>query len=121
MASLAGEPCRLRHGMTGPVTVRAGCGRDPAWRDVGNGTIEIDLRRGDEVVVFPAGTRPDLVIAPVRVTVPAPPWGLPPLPWPLMSRRSPLITSCGVTSTAILDSPCAKIWSNDALIVSVRT
>src|SRR5439155_1553532 len=29
--------------------------------------------------VYLAGTRPDFVIAPVRVSVPAPPWGLPPL------------------------------------------
>ncbi|GAA2431326.1 hypothetical protein GCM10010191_51380 [Actinomadura vinacea] len=78
--SLAGEPCRLRHGLPGKPVVRAAHGRPPRWRDVGGGTIEIDLARGQEAVVHAEGTRPDLVIAPVRVTVPAQPWGLGPLP-----------------------------------------
>ncbi len=77
--SLAGAPCRLRHGLAGRVTVRALHGRDPAWRDVGGGEIEMDLPRGSEVVVY-SGRCPDLVIAPVRVTKPAPAWGLPALP-----------------------------------------
>jgi len=77
--SLAGAPCRVRHGLAGRVTVRALHGPDPAWRDLGGGTIEIDLPRGAEVVVY-SGRCPDLTIAPVRTRTPAPAWGLPALP-----------------------------------------
>jgi len=73
--SLAGEPCRLRTGIAGPLTVRGA-----SWRDAGDGTIEIDLPRGATALIHRSGPRPDLTIAPVRVTTPAPRWGLPPLP-----------------------------------------
>ncbi|MFI0449860.1 glycosyl hydrolase family 95 catalytic domain-containing protein [Actinomadura sp. 6N118] len=78
--SLAGETCRLRHGLPGRPAVRGTRGRPPAWRDLGGGVIEIDLARGQEAIVHVRGTDPDLVIAPVRITTKAPPWGLPPLP-----------------------------------------
>ena len=78
--SLAGEPCRVRTGIAGRLTVRALSGPEPRWRDLGDGTVEIDLGRGHEVVIHAAGARPDLVIAPVPVAEPAPPWGLQPLP-----------------------------------------
>jgi alpha-L-fucosidase 2 len=78
--SLAGEPCRVRPGIAGRLTVRALSGPDPRWRDLGDGVVEIDLRRGHEVVIHAAGTRPHLVIAPVPIAEPVPPWGLQPLP-----------------------------------------
>lgn len=78
--SLAGEPCRVQPGIAGRLVVSALSGPDPNWRDLGDGTIEIDLGRDGDVVVYAAGTRPDFVIAPVPVTEPAPPWGLQPLP-----------------------------------------
>jgi alpha-L-fucosidase 2 len=78
--SLAGEPCRVRTGIAGPLTVRALHGRDPKWRTLPNGDVEIDLPRGAEAVIHRRGTKPDLTIAPVKVTAPAPRWGLPPLP-----------------------------------------
>ncbi len=78
--SLAGEPCRVRTGIPGRLTVRDPHGGDPRWRDLGDGTIEIELAGGHEALIHRAGTRPDLTIAPVRVTEPAPPWGLRPLP-----------------------------------------
>jgi hypothetical protein len=78
--SEAGAPCRVRTGIVGALTVRGlGCG-DPKWRDLGDGTVEIELKRGQEAVVHAAGRRPDLTIAPVKVTAPAPRWGLPALP-----------------------------------------
>jgi hypothetical protein len=80
LKSLAGAPCRLRHGLpSGRVTVRALHGPDPAWREVGAGVIELDLGRDAEVVVY-SGRCPDLTIVPVRITKPAPAWGLPALP-----------------------------------------
>jgi alpha-L-fucosidase 2 len=75
--SLAGEPCRVRTGIPGPLTVSGGHAR---WRTLPNGDVEIDLPRGAEVVIHKRGQGPDLTIAPVRVTTPAPRWGLPPLP-----------------------------------------
>jgi alpha-L-fucosidase 2 len=77
--SLAGAPCRVRPGIAGRLTVRALSGPEPRWREA-DGVVEIELGRGHEVVIHAAGSRPDLVIAPVRVTEPAPPWGLQPLP-----------------------------------------
>ncbi|MEU5974690.1 Tat pathway signal sequence domain protein [Streptomyces sp. NPDC047315] len=77
--SLAGEPCRVRHSITGPVAVSGIEGPDPRWRDVGGGEVEISLARGAQAVVHPAGERPDLRVGPVRITRPAQPWGLPAL------------------------------------------
>jgi len=78
--SLAGEPCRIRHGLPGRPVVESAHGRPPRWRDLGGGTIEIDLAKGHEAIIRSSGTKPDRVVAPVRVTTPAAPWGLPPLP-----------------------------------------
>ncbi|WP_443050376.1 glycosyl hydrolase family 95 catalytic domain-containing protein [Streptomyces sp. NBC_00286] len=78
--SLAGQPCRVRHSMTGRLTVAGVSGPAPAWRDLGDGVVELDLDRGAEAVMYPAGSRPDLRVAPVRVTEPAERWGLPELP-----------------------------------------
>jgi alpha-L-fucosidase 2 len=73
--SLAGEPCRLvPGGMPGPYAVRRG-DRPATWHESG-GALEIELGRGEEVLVYPAGTRPDTRIGPVRAPA-APPWGLP--------------------------------------------
>lgn len=99
--SLAGSPCRVRPGIAGRLTVRALSGPAPRWRDLGDGTIEIDLARGHEVVIHAAHTRPDLVIAPVRITEPAPPWGLQPLPPAGATTQVPLDThfdNDGITS-----------------------
>ena len=78
--SLAGQPCRIRPGIPGPLTVAALHGTDPAWRVLPNGDLDIELSRGAEVVIHRAGPRPDLTIAPVRISEPVPRWGLPPLP-----------------------------------------
>jgi alpha-L-fucosidase 2 len=78
--SEAGAPCRVRPGLPGPVTVRGAYGCDPHWRDLGDGTIEIELDRGAEALIYARGSKPHLTIAPVKVTAPAPRWGLPALP-----------------------------------------
>ncbi|WP_460339692.1 glycosyl hydrolase family 95 catalytic domain-containing protein [Actinoallomurus acanthiterrae] len=73
--SLAGEPLRLiPGGMTGPYEVLRN-GKAAKWHESG-GVLEIELHKGDEALIYPAGTRPDTRVAPVTAA-PAPPWGLP--------------------------------------------
>lgn len=74
--SLAGEPLKLRHGLTGSLTVLLDDGTPAHTQDLGDGTLAIDLPEGREVLVY-SGSRPDLVIAPVAVGEPGPAWGLP--------------------------------------------
>ncbi|MER6134247.1 Tat pathway signal sequence domain protein [Streptomyces sp. NPDC001815] len=74
--SLAGEPLALRHGLGGPLTVLLDDGTPARTRDRGDGTLEIDLPRGREVLVH-SGSRPDLGIAPVAISEPGGAWGLP--------------------------------------------
>jgi alpha-L-fucosidase 2 len=75
--SRAGEPLVLRHGISGEVTVRTPSGGPVKYRDRGDGTLEIELRKGREVLVHPKGKRPDLTIRPVAISAPGKPWGLP--------------------------------------------
>jgi hypothetical protein len=75
--SEAGAPCRLRTGIAGPLAVRDRDGREPRWRRLPDGDVEIDLRPGQDVLVYPRGTRPDLTVAPTPPSAPVPPWGLP--------------------------------------------
>jgi alpha-L-fucosidase 2 len=79
--SLAGEPLRLKHGLDGPVTALLENGRPAQVEDLGNGVVEISLRRGAEVLVY-TGTYPDLDIAPADISLPGDAWGLPPIPPP---------------------------------------
>lgn len=74
--SLAGEPLKLRHGLTGHLTAVLDDGTPARTHDLGDGTLAIDLPRGHEVLVH-TGSRPDLSIAPVAVSEPGPAWGLP--------------------------------------------
>ncbi|OLB80109.1 MAG: Tat pathway signal sequence domain protein [Actinobacteria bacterium 13_2_20CM_2_71_6] len=77
IASEAGARCVVRTGITGPLTVRLRSGREPHWRLLPGGDIEIDLRRGQEALIHAQGIRPDLTVAPVPVAIPGAPWGLP--------------------------------------------
>jgi hypothetical protein len=74
--SLAGEPCLLRTGMSGTLTAKTNTGRTPTVTRVDAQTIRVDLRKGEEVVLYPAGTRPALTIAPVNAGTTFR-WGLP--------------------------------------------
>lgn len=70
--SLAGEPCRVIPGdMPGPYEVRGARG----WH-LTEGVLEIELRRGEEALIYPKGTSPDTRVGPVEAPS-APPWGLP--------------------------------------------
>ena len=48
--SLAGEPCRVRPGMAGVIRIRGE--RDHQFQQVSAGTYEIDLRKGEEVLLY---------------------------------------------------------------------
>ncbi|MFJ8000785.1 glycosyl hydrolase family 95 catalytic domain-containing protein [Streptomyces sp. NPDC096310] len=74
--SLAGEPLRLKHGLTGTLTVLLDDGTPARTEDLGNGTLAITVPKGREVLVH-SGARPDLVVAPVAVSEPGAAWGLP--------------------------------------------
>jgi hypothetical protein len=74
--SLAGEPLRLRPGIDGKLEVRGA----RHWRQSPDGTVDIELHRGGEVLVYAARSRPDFTIEPVPVSTPAARWGLPALP-----------------------------------------
>jgi hypothetical protein len=73
--SLAGEPCLVRTGMPGQLTAKTDTGRVPTVTKVDAQTVRIDLRRGEESVLYPAGTNPALTIAPVDAG-PVFRWGL---------------------------------------------
>ena len=77
--SLAGEPCRVAPGLAGPYDVRRLTVGVPAppWRDLGDGTVELDLAAGDDVVITTHGTSPRLRIDPVGGLGTGNVWGLP--------------------------------------------
>jgi len=72
--SLAGEPCRVKHGLVG--VVHASGRRKHTVTDSGPGTVEIDLRRGEAVVLYSGDRVPDLAVAPVESTGPRNSWGV---------------------------------------------
>ncbi|MBF8187516.1 twin-arginine translocation signal domain-containing protein [Nonomuraea sp. K274] len=74
--SLAGQPCRLRHGIAGRCTVLGA-----RWKELDDGVIELDLRKDHEALVYAHGVK-DFTVAPVTITQPGEPWGLPPIPPP---------------------------------------
>jgi alpha-L-fucosidase 2 len=75
--SEAGAPCRVRTGLDGPLTLRDPAGREPRWTQQPNGDIDVQLKRGQEVLIYRRGSQPDLTVAPVPASGPVPPWGLP--------------------------------------------
>ncbi|WP_250905107.1 carbohydrate-binding protein [Nonomuraea sp. NEAU-A123] len=74
--SLAGEPLKLDHGLTGTVTAVLDDGAPASVQDLGGGVLGITLPKDREVLVY-AGAVPDLVIAPVPIAKPGAAWGLP--------------------------------------------
>jgi alpha-L-fucosidase 2 len=75
--SLAGEPCRVAPGgLAGPFDVQSVSGGAVDFHQNADGTLQITLAAGDDVVIITKGTSPSLTIAPV-----APDgkryWGLP--------------------------------------------
>jgi len=61
--SLAGEPCRIHPSLEGDVKVRAG--RDIALKPRGDGTFDLDLKKGEEVILYSGPDAPVLRIQPL--------------------------------------------------------
>ncbi|MFC0544144.1 glycosyl hydrolase family 95 catalytic domain-containing protein [Kutzneria chonburiensis] len=75
--SEAGAPCVVRHGIPGQIKVLDGHGRPLRTKELDATTIQIDLPRGGEAVLYRSGDRPDFTVAPVTPNGPSAPWGLP--------------------------------------------
>ena len=64
IASLAGEPCRLKADLLAPrQTVST---REIPIRPIGDAEWEIDLKKGEEVVLYDGNESPDLIVAPLK-------------------------------------------------------
>jgi hypothetical protein len=61
--SLAGEPCRIRPGLDGEIAIRAA--RAAALKPLGDGTYELDLRKGEEAVLYSGSEAPPVRVAPL--------------------------------------------------------
>lgn len=77
VASEAGAPCAVVHGIDGPIDVRDSHGRPLHYETADGGCIVITLRRGESALITAAGDRPDLTVRPVAPVADAPHWGLP--------------------------------------------
>lgn len=101
LLSEAGAPCVVRHGIAGPVDVRDGRGRPLPHIDVGDGAVQVALRKGESALITARGDRPDLTVAPVRPNEDAPRWGCPASdgshrlrPRPLTDQPLPMPATC---------------------------
>jgi len=61
--SLAGEPCRIEPNLPGAVRVSGD--RDLSLRDLGGGIYELDLKRGEEALLYSGDTMPKPIVVPV--------------------------------------------------------
>lgn len=72
--SLAGEPCRIRTTLTG--TIKAKGARKFTLNEVPGGIIEVDLRKGESVLLYCGEVAPEFQPAPVSVSTQGARWGL---------------------------------------------
>jgi len=77
VTSQAGQPCQVKHGISGDVDVTTPDGQPVSWTAMADGVVRIDLAKGATAVVHPNGAVPDLTVAPVPITIPGKQWGLP--------------------------------------------
>jgi len=61
--SLAGEPCRIMPGLDGDVRVSGA--REFGLREVKPGVFDLDIRKGEEAVLWSGDTMPDTLLAPL--------------------------------------------------------
>ena len=63
--SLAGEPCILVTDIARPFFKGK---RHLEVKQLGEHTYQVDLQKGEEMLVYPEGTSPDLIIHPIQNT-----------------------------------------------------
>jgi alpha-L-fucosidase 2 len=61
--SLAGEPCRIKVAWNGAINVKGV--KASALKNLGNGLVELSLRKGEEAFLYSGSARPKELIAPV--------------------------------------------------------
>ncbi|MHC4756578.1 MAG: glycosyl hydrolase family 95 catalytic domain-containing protein, partial [Planctomycetota bacterium] len=61
--SLAGEPCRLELDLSGRLIVKGH--RDYNLEKVSDSIYDLDIQKGEEAVIYPAGSKPDFTIKPI--------------------------------------------------------
>jgi hypothetical protein len=59
--SLAGEPCRLKCDIDKPQA-----DHDVSLKPASNGVVEISLKKGESVIVYPGGEKPEPIVEPVQ-------------------------------------------------------
>ncbi len=72
--SLAGEPCRIRTSLPGSIKARGA--RHFALKQCSGGVTEVDLRKGESVLLYSGETAPDFQPAPVGQNGELNRWGL---------------------------------------------
>ena len=60
--SLAGAPCVVMTDISDPVFTGK---RDFSIKSSDNGTYQIDLKKGEEIIIYPKGASPDFSISPI--------------------------------------------------------
>ncbi len=61
--SLAGEPCRIKPNLPGPVRIVGK--RKLTLRDMGDGIYTLYLKKGEEALLYSGETAPEPVVAPL--------------------------------------------------------
>ncbi|NOU88721.1 DNRLRE domain-containing protein [Paenibacillus sp. LMG 31460] len=82
--SLAGEPLKIKTGLSG--TVKAYGNRTFNVTDLGNGVVQVDLQKDESVILYAGSSLPDLTISPVAVPDKINAWGI---PAPVQTRSIP--------------------------------
>ena len=66
--SLAGEPCIVKTDMFQPLVAKTSS-REVTITPLEDNVVKVDLRKGEEAVIYSAGTEPDFTIAPLPVEI----------------------------------------------------
>jgi hypothetical protein len=73
--SEAGETCRVWHSLDGPVNALGS--REFQITDLGNGGVEVDLNKGEHLLLYTGETPPTARIEPVEQPIETSKWGMP--------------------------------------------
>jgi len=65
LTNLAGEPCRVKLGMRGPIWTDGPEGLELGFP--GDGVVEVNLKKGQSVLFFSGNEKPELKVEPLPV------------------------------------------------------